>query len=407
MSLKIKILTRSDCEKILQNSISETAKLQNFTLAPFSDKTIGFLGNYYRLTLTFFVKDHDESKTYFIKHISPENNDFQTNLIREMEVFEKEALLYKNLLTHLLKIYPFGPLCYLIQPNCIVLEDLGERGFKMLPKKDYLKPEECGSLIKNLARFHATSIIFEEQNHFKIDEKFKDEIRECCYSFNEGRFRQKWCTIVTQCIIDIIELLPESDCKNTGNVTEKFRNYVFGDLPKLIRPSQKFRNVVTHDDLWRNNMLFTDSLECVFVDFQMARYTPPALDFFVTLFMNVEVNYLEKNLSYFIDFYYDTMRKILAKFDLDIDDLLPRNIFNQSLDVYKLPAFVEAVMYGTNTFISQQLADQILANDENLHTFMFTSRSKFIVKEYSENESFGNKFRSLLVPLIKILEERM
>lgn len=405
------LLNKKDCENILNIYCKENQlkspqtpniRLLNYKITNYSDTIIGFLGSYYRLNLTFTINSGlVTEETFFIKCL-PQTHQNKIDYVTGMGVFQKESLLYKNLLPQLLRIFAFGPRCYLIKPECIILEDLSSKKFKMATKCDYLNPEYCASALKSLAKFHATTLIFEEQKGFRLDEKYEEEIKEVCFSFSEDNPRKKWCDTVTQCVIDCIMLLPETLCKNPEDISRKLHDFVFNKVPDLMKPSKKYRNVLTHNDLWINNMLFDDDLNCVLVDFQLARYAPPAFDLLLTLYLNLERHYLEENFEKLVEYYFETLISELGKYKLE--NLISSLEFGESLQYFKLLALTEACMYGTTTFLSQEFSEELQSDFEQFQEFTLLNRSKYVVPEFRENWHFRNRFYTILLPLVEMLE---
>jgi thiamine kinase-like enzyme len=201
----------------------------------------------------------------------------------------------------------------------------------------------------------------------------------------------------------VIKLLVQDP--NRDEICDKLRRFVFEDMPVLIKPSERFRNVLTHDDLWCNNMLFNDRAECVFVDFQMSRYTPPAVDFLLALYVNLEPSYVETNLGRYVDFYYSSLEQELEKNNLDNSEL-PKTEFLKTLQHYKLMALTEVVMYGTHVYISEDLANQIVSDFNNYNEFSFINRSKFAIKEIRDNPQYRDRLTGVVAVLVKTLAHK-
>ncbi|XP_044256112.1 uncharacterized protein LOC123006028 [Tribolium madens] len=397
MSPTLSLLSREDCEKILHRSV-DSGQLLSYKIRKFHDDVAGFLGEHYQLTLKYNTKNTTNQSTYFIKAL-PLGNLNQLDYVQESGIFRKEVILYQNLLTELIKIGNFGPKCYFIKDSCIVLEDMKAKGFEMMPKEEYLDDLHCIAMLKTLAKYHSSTIIYERKRNIKLDEKFQEEIKETCFSFIEGQPRHKWCVCVTKCVNDLIKLLPIENC---DAICAKFEKFVFEKMPQMLAPSKQFTNVLTHDDLWCNNLLFNDKPECVFVDFQLARYTPPALDFLISLFLNLQYSHVEENLSKFVDIYYSFLVEALKKNNLDERELSRRE-FDETLGFYKLAALTETAMYATHIYVSEKLSNEIVADFHSYNEFSFINRSKFAVKEFQDNSQYRDRLCGILKPLVEEL----
>lgn len=394
------LLTREDCEKILHRSVDSPTQLLTYKIKKYHDDVAGFLGDHFLLTIKYTTNNTTTQKTYFMKAL-PQDNLNQLHYVQESGVFKKEVILYQNLLSELLKIGNFGPKCFFTKDNCIVLEDMRSRGFAMLPKEHYLDDLHCIAMLKTLAKYHSATIIYERKRNIRLDQKFKEEIKEACFSFIEGQPRQKWCVCVTKCINELIKL--EENCDYEA-ICDKFTKFVFGKMPEMLAPSKIYTNVLTHDDLWCNNLLFNETPSCVFVDYQMARYTPPALDFLISLYLNLNCSYAENNLKKFVDIYYLYLLEELNKHNLEASEL-PRSQFEESLDFYKMAALTETAMYATHIYISEKLSNEIVADFHNYNEFSFINRSKFAVKEFKENSHYRKRLCGILKLLVNEIQK--
>lgn len=401
MSQHVKIISSEDCKSILSRALNSPFHFVDYNIKKFSDDILGFLGEHFLLTVTFTRNketiDSHLQKTFFVKTLPIEDLQ-QVSYLEESGIFKKEVLLYKNLLPELLKISSFGPKCFLIKDSCLVLEDLQASGFRSLPTIKYLNGNNVTNMIINLANYHATTIIYEEENNIRLDKHFLNEIRETCFNFTKGQPRYNWCVTSTKCVCDLLEL---SGLCTDPKVLSRFEDFVFGEMPLLIQPSKKFRNVLSHDDLWVNNMLFKED-KCVFVDFQLARYTPPAFDFLTTLFLNLQEEDITENFSNLSDFYFKVFMQKLETHNLN-ENVFRKKDFENSLVTYRLAALTEAALFATIIYISNNLSAQIFENLESYNEFIFLNRSKFCCEEFKNNGNFRERVTNILRPLIKTL----
>ncbi|KAJ8971339.1 hypothetical protein NQ314_000752 [Rhamnusium bicolor] len=219
---------------------------------------------------------------------------------------------------------------------------------KVVCKEDYLDDNKCNSALTAIARLHAASIIFEEirsteENPFRINEHFIKEVAETTFSFQSGHVRNLWCNSATNCLENLSKFFTDNSA-----VAGKIKEYVFSEegLRKFLRPSEKYRNTVCHDDLWRNNMMFNEINTCVLVDFQLT-----------------------------------------------------------SVEEYRLPALVESGLYGTNVYLSKDMSNLVTSSTEIFEEFTFKNRSPFIIKEFQTNDNFRLRFSNVLKPLYEMFEE--
>lgn len=404
----MEIITDTDCKKILRNHSHNSKALIDFEIGRFSENALGFLGDHYRLWIHYENENGEKDKLSFFVKCLPQSNQGMKDYLEEMLVFRKETMIYQNILPKLTDIVglQFSPVCYLVKPDsCIVLEDLIQQGYRT---EKFLTTELCLLALKTLAIFHSSSIILEERmaderECYRLIDHFKEELQEATFSFIPGHVRNKWLRNVTKAVADCIQLLPQY--QNQNNIISNLWNFVETKLAEYLRPSSRFRNVIMHDDLWHNNIMFKPENSCVkIIDFQLSRYVPPAYEVLNFLYLNMSSHVLSDYLQYFLETYYTHFASNLIKNDVCPSTIMSKNGFEESLKFYRLPALLEAVINGTNVYVSNKLANLIVSDEATFNEFAFTNRSKHVTKEFKENSEFRERLTDTLIPLIQCLQ---
>ncbi|KAL3267133.1 hypothetical protein HHI36_011273 [Cryptolaemus montrouzieri] len=402
------ILTEKDFNKILEQYFEKPSKIIDCQLYKAHSETIGYLGDHFRLKITYHnQKNCLQEETFFVK-TKPIFNTSQAEYVQEIGVFKKECLICENILPMLTAIagINFSPKCYLVNENCLVFDDLMARKFTM--RGPVLNFEECKSVVICLAKFHCTSVIYEELNSingrkYRLIDEFEEAFQETCFSFQEGHPRNNWLKNNITCVIDLVQYL---NYKNWNEIIDKLNKLVYTEMETFIKPSKKFRNVLTHCDLWCSNFMINEKMECVLVDFQMARYCPPAYDLLLTLFLNTTKEILQKYFEELLNLYYCTFKDMLTSYKLIPEKVFPREFFFESVEYMKLPTTLEAMFFSTNTLFSPETFAGIKANENNYREFYHTNRSKYVLREFKENQSFRKGIMNVLVPLIDLLNNK-
>nr|XP_023012676.1 uncharacterized protein LOC111502756 [Leptinotarsa decemlineata] len=401
------IITRTDCEKILPNR----KVLSDFAISKYSDELCGFFSENYKLTLHF----RDEisgvlgRQTFFFKTI-PEKMSCHKEYTKNMGVFRKEILMYKDILNELSKLMSkqFAPnYFYSITDKFLVLEDMRLKGYKNC-KTEYLDFDKMKAALGAIARLHAASIVFEEQRSingpFRINEQFPEALSEATFSFDETKVRYFWCQIGIRCLEEISVYFSRN-----VRIASKLRKYFFSEdgFKKFLLPSEKYRNVICHDDLWCNNFIFDDKNDCILVDFQLTRYTPPVCDVLLALHINLDSEVLAQNMNKFLDCYYDFLSYELSLNNISASKVIPKSEFFASAEDFKLPILIECGLYGTNVFLPEHLSLEIVSCAETFNRFYMTDRAFYILKEFHCNAKFRKRYSQVLTPLFEILEKML
>lgn len=272
---------------------------------------------------------------------------------------------------------------------------------------EYLDYKKCTGALNALARLHASSIIFEEirgteEKPYRLKEHFKEELTEATFSFQEGHVRNMWCKTSTKCLEELSRFFTDDD-----EVARKIKQYVFSEdgLRKYLKPSETYRNAVCHDDLWCNNMMFNDNDDCMLLDFQLSRYTPPIFDVLLLLHLGTETNFLNRNKKYLLDLYYSFFTYEMSRYNLDVEEIISKDDFLASAEEYTLPALVEAGLYATNVYLPESVSSVVVSCPESFIEFAIKDRPSFVVKEFERNEKFRERFSTVLKPLFRMIEE--
>lgn len=392
------IITLDDCKEIVAKQKNTDQNFVKYVLKKKDGEALGFLGEYYLLIIT---DEENLCHNYFVKTF-PSLSATYLKYVKILNAFAKEVNLYEHLLPQFQSYFDekFLPTCYLSKETVIVLEDLLSKGYEV--KENFLTRQECKCLLKSLAKLHAASIIYEElrtekDKPFRLNVNFPEEIKENAFEFTDSNHpRYRWLKTVTKTILDLISLLPEYADKA---IIEKLLRFIREDLEKLTLPSFTYRNVLSHADLWKNNALFKES-QCVLVDFQLARYAPPALDVLITIYMNVTYDNLQNYFHEFLNTYYEEFCLNLQQHNFKSREILPKSTFMESIELYKLPASLTAAFYATHVFVSDELQKLVTTNEIVFEDFTLNNRSKYLCFEFKNNDEARDKLSGALKILI-------
>lgn len=404
-------LTLEECKKVLYN-YSSSFDIKTYKLNRFSQQLEGFLGDHYILEITYTEKKNEVRASFFVKTLPASTHHQHTEYIQGCGFFRKELILYQNLFPCLQSYFreKFVPNQYLIKMDTfIVLENLKEKGYNTFGEE--LTIRHCYALLDTLARFHTASIIFEEEQ-FKTDksyslyDNFSEALFEAFFVFEPGHPRQVIFENTMTAVMDIFNLTDQKDKKS---IMKKLENFARNKVVELVKPSQIYRNSLTHCDLWRNNMMFRETsnkLECLLVDFQFTRYVPPTWDVLLTLYLNCSSQFLKENMESLLTYYFHAFRQCLKLHHIDSNKIMNKDQFIQSVEVYKPVALLEALFFSTMIFVDNDLSKKMVSNQEMFVEYTYVNRSKYVVEEFKNNEYFRRRFTDILLLTIKCFDAK-
>ncbi|PSN31211.1 hypothetical protein C0J52_25884 [Blattella germanica] len=268
---------------VLSRENNKTIFVKNFSAMAAVPKGSNYLSTLYRI----IAEDKSSIKYYLIIKTLPSGELIQ-RVLSQMKGSEKEKCMYKKVFPAIYKIMESAtgkirPLSARCLPcsleNVLVLEDMKQLGYQMANRHNGLDLDHCKITVRALARFHAYSLEL-----YKMNPEIMDAYEETLYTINEERRaeRERHMELSMDKLAKEIEGWPGYE-----RFAEKIKKLVPGSLEKLLEyvtPKKNSLNVLNHGDCWTNNMMFLYNKEngkvedVRFVDFQMSRFSSPALE---------------------------------------------------------------------------------------------------------------------------------
>ncbi|XP_018796795.1 PREDICTED: uncharacterized protein LOC108973774 [Bactrocera latifrons] len=315
----IKLLTNAECQQIIEKARATDSKLQleDFLLTPAKNAS-GYLGEYYHLLVQYSVAEPDENKNLTVGREMCELHAFvkrvpQASAEPEKEaIFRKEAALYTTLLQQLRKYstVAWSPRCYYARDDLIVLEDLEKLGYALYPSTEACLPKHyLRKVLRTLAAQHASSLALEQIEGVCIGDIYPQLDEEITVSQ-----LVPWYTTGLRAIRALVTSQLEAQPTFVRETIEARFVTAIASVYGMINSSTKYWNVLCHRDIWRGNVFFSDNTvatssaneySVMFVDYQTARYCPPAIDLIYILFMNLDKATRKAEEMEYLRFYYD------------------------------------------------------------------------------------------------------
>ncbi|XP_063382221.1 uncharacterized protein LOC134668710 [Cydia fagiglandana] len=332
---QIKVLSSGDyiLPPPLQASIDKIVEKEGYISHKTINRSIStsggnFLGELYEVDIKGRTADGDKETNIFIKN---KMDDIQVTIIDVTECYSMENFFYG----HLSKLYydiqnkaniPIEERFNMVKsydatnPNAIILENLAKKGFTTVHRMEVASLKFAQLSVQQLARFHGLSWVLEKLH----PEYFEKKIRplKLTFQFNDDyqKFIDNMSTYTDKCV----------DVQQKVRLN-KFKPGVMDTLKKNYFENAGRRCCLCHGDYRANNILVKkdgDSIsEVIPVDYQLLYYGCPVMDFIYFIFPCTDQEFRRKHLDDLKDLYYESLRKFLKYFNMDVESLYPRREF--------------------------------------------------------------------------------
>ncbi|XP_037294306.1 uncharacterized protein LOC115456144 isoform X2 [Manduca sexta] len=289
--------------------------------------------------------------------------------------------------------------------DAMVFEDLNALDYKLHDKFHRFDMQHILQALNTIARFHASSIIYEEkqsnklQRSYRLDEDFGQVLDKAGYSESSPWF--------LQCMngaLEAIKVFIEFNDKDKSLIESRW-NEIWLSALSLSSPSNKYKNVVSHRDLWNNNILFHydnkgEPDECVLVDFQAIRYQPPAGDVMLLLCCNLDPKFREEHLTEFLNHYYEELKRILQDNGIIIEDILTKDEFFASAEEQRKWGLVICACLLPQVWIDDDQTMEIFSDAAQYDDILLKNKAAFIIKMMKENVSYQEKVMEIFIEIV-------
>uniref|UniRef100_A0A1I8NRG7 CHK kinase-like domain-containing protein n=1 Tax=Stomoxys calcitrans TaxID=35570 RepID=A0A1I8NRG7_STOCA len=401
------LVTRQECEQILEKILKEeniSGELKEYEIVP-ELSTIGYLGEYFHLHMKYHRGTETELKhlRLFVK-TRPYQNPDMSDFIERSGMLKKESTLYQNLLNELKRLTPniWCAQCYLVKEDLFVMQNIIDLGYE--PLKDssvFLNKPQIGSILKGLASMHACSVGYEQKNNLKIGEKLKDVLYEVTVSP-----KVVWYTAGIKAVLAVALKHPLYQAEPLQNFIKSRLPAILDTVYEMVNPSNKYHNVFCHRDVWGGNVFFAKDQPyekgAAFVDFQLCRYSPAAIDVLMTLYINIRPQDRRAMENECHELYYQQFSDELTQMSLKASDFMSYEQFKNSLnDLALFGALYNCIAATILRVPGDYLKDMKLNRPDDFHRYTNVDRTD----EVLELVKIDAKFRDYMLECIDDMME--
>lgn len=211
-----------------------------------------------------------------------------------------------------------------------------------------------------------------------------------------------------QAILAVARVHPAYQC-------ETLQKFIAEELPQrmdnvyeMVNPSKKYRNVFCHRDLWGGNLFFNkfkpDTEPVVLVDYQLARYSPPAIDVLMAVYLNITPQQRKTMKHWCYDRYYNYFAGELKKQGLSAEQLISRSEFEQSLQELELFGALYNCISATILRVpGDYLKDLKLNHPDAFHRYTNVDRVEEVLELLKIDKTFRDYIFECVDEMISLL----
>lgn len=385
----------------------------DYSVEPLTNR-IGLLGDHAYLTVTLLnTEGEKETTTFFIKFFP--KFEAVARLAEGVGAFKKEMAVYECLdkfkTSGIDLAASVVPICYFAKYNkYFFLDNLTEEGYQNPDKHKYLDYDTISGILHSLAKFHASSIIYEEKHGESLLTHHDDDFEESFFNDKEGFINKEGVDASIKGVIKAIEIFDFPVHLKSGKAFKDVAKEVCYNIYKLVKPSKKFRNVLCHGDLWSANLLLKYDEQtnkfagCKFVDFQCGRYVPPSHDVLSLIYLTTSREFRTEHLYELLGMYYSCLERHLKMSDVDSSRVLPFEQFLESCDEQKEFAIIQASIYFPLILIGIESIEEYFSNEDLNQKALFEDRSFLILAHKDKDEMYCTRIKESLHDLMEYCE---
>ncbi|XP_063972604.1 uncharacterized protein LOC135160212 [Diachasmimorpha longicaudata] len=390
------LVTLQDAKLIAKAAVGPLAEVLDFTVTNYSSEKLGFLGSHRYLKI-LVKEDHGEDSerevSCFVKAL-PMDSPLQLLYAQESRTFEKEAAFFTKiapLMTTDSSGPSWCPRCYLVKDNALIFEDLGIQDFKM---RDKLFDEVViKSGLRALANLHSASLRAERRMGKLFKDIFPEDLYEVAFVKSVDK-RRKWFLAGVNVAISVAE--------DMGLDPSKLLE-TFDRIFEAMETSKSKINVISHGDLWGNNLLFNDQKppECKLVDFQLFRYSPVGHDLAQFLYLCASRELRDSKKEELLMYYWDQLQEIGGEAS-EAKNLPTLEEVLQGYEEQRIAACCTAAIYFPTVLLSGAIGAEIMDRGESYEQYYFEDRREIVIGIMKRDTVYGERIRETVRELVEM-----
>ncbi|XP_052835518.1 uncharacterized protein LOC128252097 isoform X1 [Drosophila gunungcola] len=235
-----------------------------------------------RIRIVFIIGLDGQVEEHLIAKTALEDEDAETRRKKApYDIYNRELEIYGQVLPKLQRLAG-EQLCPKVvhidrQRGALIMEDLSHKGFVMAPRLQRLDEQHVSLVLRKLAKMQAASAVLEESSK---------SIEFSLAKYDRGffnRYTESFSVYFLGCLMSCASYLKtQPSYEGQSKLLEDLAPHYMGLGLRCFQPEDSHINVLTHGDLWTNNMMFRYEegvpSDVFLIDFQYAFWGSPTLD---------------------------------------------------------------------------------------------------------------------------------
>jgi aminoglycoside/choline kinase family phosphotransferase len=403
--LNCPLLSKEDCFTIVQNKFQTTNyEFLSFKVTPL-DEVNGFLGDYYKLQIKI-RRQKEEIINCFIKCMPKGTASKQ--VVQDGSSFIKETFLYETLVQKF-RHYRLV-LAGLLFPKTgrSVFEDMSLLNYRSLSALKPFDLEMLSMLVRKLAKFHGSAFVYEERvserlgRSYRLNEEYGRYFKESIILESDTHSGARLIAPGVRGVFDATSLYPELQTETNQENLKKHRSKLTELFYSVITASDRFRNVLSHGDLWSSNILVQldedKPLDCRFIDFQLLKYCPPSHDLLSLLHLATDRTTTLQHEETIKHLHYDKLSQVLKSHNCDISKIYPYDELVGAIDYMRVEMVLQAAMYTMfNMCTPEDIASLLTDGCGTCNRFFFEDRIDFLARMCQKSHIYKTRLGERLL----------